>query len=114
MLIMYIFEKHILKILKRIFNWSKCLQEKSRVRIPPDADILDSIVGFIFTSFFEFSIKIYKYCEIFSQMENLLCEYISFGGVNTRIGLAQYKNIDYAHISRLKLAPQNVSFYLGM
>ena len=63
------------------FNSFKCLQVRSRVRIPLDADILDSIVDFILTIFFEFSIKSYKYCEIFSEMENLLCEYISFGGV---------------------------------
>ena len=55
--------------------------QRSWVRIPAEADILDSIVDFILTSFFEFSIKSYKYCEIYSKMENLLCEYISFGGV---------------------------------
>ena len=62
-----------------------CLQERLWVRIPPDADILDSIVDFILTSFFEFSIKSYKYCEIFSEMENLLCEYISFVGVTLNV-----------------------------
>ena len=63
------------------FKLSKCLLERSWVRIPPESDISDSIVDFILSSFFEFSIKSYKCCEIFSKMENLLCEYIFFGGV---------------------------------
>ena len=55
---------------------------RSWVQIQPGTDILDSIVDFILTVFFEITIKSYVDCEISSQMENLLCECISFGGVS--------------------------------
>ena len=48
---------------------------------PTEAGIFNSIVDFILTSFFEFSIKSYKYCEFFSEMENQICERSSFGAV---------------------------------
>ena len=56
----------------------------SRVRIPAEADILDSIVDFTLTNFFEFSIENYKYYEFFSKMENQVCERTSFGAVHIR------------------------------
>ena len=77
----YVALKLIYQSLDNKFKSIKGIPKRSLVRIPPDAGILDSIVDFILTIFFEFSIKSYRYCEIFSVMENLVCERTSFGGV---------------------------------
>ena len=58
-------------------------------------------MDFILTSFFEFSNKSYIYSEIFCKMENLLCEYITFGGVtvyqfSTKIYMYSFRK-DFFH-----------------
>ena len=42
---------------------------------------LDSIVDRVLTRLIGITMKNYIYAEISSQMENQLCEYVSFGGV---------------------------------
>ena len=80
-ILMYVALKLIYQSLDNKFKSFKGVPKRSLVRIPPDAGILDSIVDFILTIFFEFGIKSYRYCEIFSVMENLVCERTSIGGV---------------------------------
>ena len=67
------------------------------VRIPAGTDILDSIVDFILTIFYEFRIKSYKHCEIFSVMENHVCERTYFGGVMLllEITVVQREKMEY-------------------
>ena len=69
---MYVALKLIYQSLDNKFKSFKGVPKRSLVRIPPDAGILDSIVDFILTIFFEFGIKSYRYCDIFSVMENLV------------------------------------------
>ena len=65
-LLKHIFVKFIFFSIDNEFQSIKDVKLRSRVRILAEADILDFIVDFISKIFFEFSIKSYKYCEIFS------------------------------------------------
>ena len=53
---------------------------------------LDSIVDHVLTRLIGITMKNYIYAEISSQMENQLCEYVSFGGVCCPV--LQLLNID--------------------
>ena len=60
----HIFVKLILHMLYNEFQSFIVVPLRSRVRIPPEADILDSTNDFILTILFEFSVKSYINSEI--------------------------------------------------
>ena len=63
-LLKHVFVKLILNPLFNEFQSFIFSPLRSRVRIPPEADILDSTNDFILTILFEFSVKSYRNSEI--------------------------------------------------